>query len=189
MKRLAGILGGPAAGALLLTMCSSDRQAPGPAEDPGSGSGETSGWIVTPRGVGPAKFGMGLAEARVALRDSLAGVPADQSCVLLAPSNAPAGLRFMIEAGRLVRVDIDSGPVATVQGARVGMTETEVQSLFGNRLLVTPHKYDPGGKYLIHVPSGPDSAVYRIIFETDSGRVRRYRAGIEPAVEYVERCG
>ena len=34
----------------------------------------------------------------------------------------------------------------------------------------------------------PEDSARRLIFETDGQRVVRYRAGITPAVEYVEGC-
>jgi hypothetical protein len=34
----------------------------------------------------------------------------------------------------------------------------------------------------------PADSMLRIIFETDSGRVVRYRAGRRPPVDYVEGC-
>ena len=61
--------------------------------------------------------------------------------------------------------------------------------LYPDSLEVQPHKYDARGHYLIVVPRAPADSLYRLIFETDSlGRVRRYRAGLRPAVEYVEGC-
>jgi hypothetical protein len=68
------------------------------------------------------------------------------------------------------------------------MTEAEIARLYPAGLRTMPHKYVSGGHYLVFTPPGADSA-FRIVFETDGRRVTSYRAGVEPAVEYVERCG
>jgi hypothetical protein len=181
MKVLAGIACG------VLTACTSQKQEPEPpppaeAQAPGS-------WTVTPAGVGPVRFGMTVANARAALRDSLAGVPADGSCVLVAPPGTPAGVTLMVENGQVVRADVESETIATDHGARVGHSEVVVKERYGDSLVSTPHKYDEKGRYLTFVPPGPDGSRLRVIFETDGIRVKSYRAGILPAVEYVERCG
>jgi hypothetical protein len=134
----------------------------------------TTGWDVTPRSAGPVRFGV---------------TPADgvDGCHYTVPAGAPAGLRFMAESGRVVRVDVDSAGPATDRGARTGMTEAEIRRLYPEGLRTMPHKYVGDGHYLIFTPAGPDSG-FRIVFETDGRRVTSYRAGSEPAVEYVEGC-
>ena len=134
-----------------------------------------AGWAVTPRSAGPVRFGV---------------TPADggDDCHYTVPAGAPIGLRFMAESSRVVRVDVDSAGPATDRGARVGMTEAEIARLYPAGLRTMPHKYVSGGHYLVFTPAGADSA-FRIVFETDGRRVTTYRAGVEPAVEYVERCG
>lgn len=105
----------------------------------------------------------------------------------------PAGTSLMVlrdSAGALLRVDrvdIDSAGTLTREGAGVGDGEARVDSLYGKRLQVQPHKYTPEGHYLI-VTSERDST-FRIVFETDGQHVTRYRAGRRPAVDFVERCG
>lgn len=180
------ILGGMLAGGLL-TACTSEKQEPAPspppvAQVPGS-------WTVTPGGVGPVRFGMTVASARAALRDSLASIPADGSCILVSPPGTPSGVTLMVENGQVVRVDVESEAIATDHGAQVGHSEVVVKERYGDSLVSTPHKYDEKGRYLTFVPPGPDGSRFRVIFETDGVRVKSYRAGILPAVEYVERCG
>lgn len=134
----------------------------------------TTGWDVTPRSAGPVRFGV---------------TPADgvDGCHYTVPAGAPVGLRFMAESGRVVRVDVDSAGPATDRGARAGMTEAEIQRLYPEGLRTMPHKYVSAGHYLVFTPPGADSG-FRIVFETDGRRVTTYRAGSEPAVEYVEGC-
>jgi hypothetical protein len=81
-------------------------------------------------------------------------------------------------------------PRATDRGARVGMREDETRRLHRDSIEVRPHKYEAGSRCLIVVPREPADSAFRIVFETDgAGVVRRYRAGMRPAVEYVEGCG
>jgi len=95
---------------------------------------------------------------------------------------------FMVENGRVERVDIDSTGARTERGAEVGMTEADIRRLYADSLVVQPHKYDETGHYLIYVPSEPADSLFRVVFETDGQRVLRFRAGLRPAVEYVEGC-
>lgn len=177
--------------ALLLVAC---------AERPGSASGAAdtaaatvdsiAGWAVGVRGAGPIRYGMSVADARRATGDSLAGAPGDATCGYAAAASTPAGMSLMVEGGNVVRVDVDSAGIPTDRGAVVGMTEAHVRRLYPDSIESMPHKYDTAGGYLIVVPTEPADTALRIVFELDGGgRVVRYRAGLRPAVEYVERCG
>jgi hypothetical protein len=149
---------------------------------------EAEPWTIRLDGVGPVRFGMALADARAALRDSLIVVPPGGACGFTVPRGAPAGVRFMVEQGKVVRVDVDSSGVRTAAGAEVGMSEADVRGRYPVGLRVQPHKYDPKGRYLVLQGTVPADSARRLIFETDGQRVVRYRAGITPAVEYVEGC-
>ena len=162
-----------------------DRPAAADSTPPATAQAEP--WTIRLDGVGPLTFGMSLAQARAALGDSLAVAPPDASCGFTVPRGAPAGVRLMVEAGKVVRVDVDSAGTRTAAGAEVGMAEADVRGRYQNGLQVRPHKYDPKGRYLTVQGAAADSA-RRLIFETDGQRVVRYRAGITPAVEYVEGC-
>jgi hypothetical protein len=105
-------------------------------------------------------------------------------CSYAKMNGLPAGVAVMVEAGKVARVEVRSGSVATSNGARIGDSEARIKSLYP-QVTVTPHKYDTAGHYLTVAPSSNN----RIIFETDGKRVVNYRAGVTPQVEYVERCG
>ena len=143
---------------------------------------------VTEHGLGPLRVGMTLAEARRALGDALV-VPKGTDttgCGYVRWRGGPRGTRVMIDGGRIARVDVDSATVATASGARVGDSEARIQQLYAGRVTVTPHKYVDG--HYLTVNAGHDSS-FAIVFETEKGKVTRYRAGRRPAVEYVEGCG
>jgi hypothetical protein len=142
-------------------------------------------WRVSERGVGSVRVGMSLNEAQAALAAPFRGPRSLADCAYVRPSQGPSGLSFMLVQDRIVRIDVDSATVATTAGARVGDSEARVREIYGQRLIVTPHKYVEG-HYLTVMPADP---AYRIVFETDGQRVTRYRAGRLPEVEWVERCG
>ncbi len=123
-------------------------------------------------------------EARQALEGNLTGAPSAQqeACYYLQPEDGPSGVLFMVSDGRIARVDVREGAIATAEGARVGDSEERIQTLYPGRVTVTPHKYVEGN-YLT-VADGD----HRLLFETEAGKVTRYRAGRLPEVEWVEGC-
>jgi len=142
---------------------------------------------LTLDGFGPVRIGMTEAEAREAVSDLTIGTDreTDPACYFL---NSPGdrSVSFMIERGRVVRIDIDDPHHWTLSGVHIGTTEAEAQAVYRGRLRVQPHKYDRTGHYLILTSSDGKSA---LVLETDGKRVTSMRAGAKPAVEYVERCG
>ena len=178
--------------ALLLALACGRKMSPPPgAADsaaPAPPEAEAEPWTIRVDGVGPIRFGMALAGARAALRDSLIVTPPVGECGFTVPSGAPAGVRFMVEQGKIVRADVDSSGVRTAAGAEVGMSEADVRGRYPVGLRVEAHKYDPKGRYLVLQGTQPADSARRLIFETDGQRVVRYRAGISPAVQYVEGC-
>lgn len=148
-------------------------------------------WSVNPKGIGPIEAGMTKQAAESALGGSLTAASDStwKNCGYVRGGSLPAGVAMMVENGSIARIDIDSGTVATVEGARIGDTEDRIKSLYGSRLTVTPQKYDTVGHYLNVRSSASEDTLHRIVFETDGKKVVRYRAGRVPQVEYVERCG
>jgi hypothetical protein len=162
------------------TAAPSNPRAPSPADRP---AGE---WEVTPQGIGGFRAGMSVDELRVVGAKSLDIPEKIDECAYIRPKNGPKGVALMIEKGKLARVDVTEGSVATAQGAKIGDSEDEIKSLYPGQVTVKPHKYT-SGHYLVVTP--PSDANARIVFETDGKKVLKYRSGHEPAVEYVEGCG
>jgi hypothetical protein len=129
---------------------------------------------------------MTLEEARAALGSELTE-PADSQCAYVTPEDGSAALRIMVVDGRVARVEVHDRTVATATGARVGDSEARVESLYAGRVKVTPHKYTDG-HYLTVMPATPADSQFRLVFETDSGRVTTFRAGLLPMVGWVEGC-
>jgi hypothetical protein len=148
-----------------------------------------TGLTVTATGYGSLRVGMTVRDAATALGSPVPSmVGLDTACAYVKFDNQPAGMRIMVVRGNVARLEIDSASIATGLGARVGDPESRVKDLYGSRVVVQPHKYDPSGHYLIVNPIPPTDTGFALVFETDSGRVTKYRAGRTPEVEWVEGC-
>jgi len=169
---------------LLLLAC----RAGGAGDAPGAGGGEPGALIVTPEGVGPVKTGWTLAQLRTALGEDLRpAYDVNPECDYVDPAGLPPGIALMVERDTIVRIDVDTTGIPTAEGAVVGDTEARILELYRGRVQVEPHKYTgPEGHYL--VVTWPADSLHLLIFETDGKKVLNYRAGIRPAVEYVEGC-
>jgi hypothetical protein len=153
---------------------------------------------VLVRGMGPVAAGMTVLEAAITARRpmtrELLGTCAryDRECWQSATACyyvKPIGLSdvsFMVVDGRIVRVDVSGGDVATAEGVRVGDREGRVRSVYAGNVEVKPHAYTDG-RYLIVRPDGPQSR-HGLVFETDGYVVTQYRAGEFPAVLAIEGC-
>jgi hypothetical protein len=173
---------------VLVTACSRSSDTP-PVE--GDRPPVTTTPAVTEKGIGEVVAGMTVPHAEAILKTSLAPPPGTDSaaCRMGRWDGAPPGVSLMFEGGRFVRVDVDSGPITTAAGVKVGDTEAKVNEAYPGRVQGTAHKYQSGGRYLTVTPASPADSAFRLVFETDGKVVTRYRAGVRPQVEYVERCG
>lgn len=166
--------------------------APAPVGAPQPAADTT--WALRFDGAGPLRIGMTGDEARAALGGDFSAdgqavgtVDGPQGCQYARSGRLPEGMMVMLEGGaRVVRVEVDSGNVATVEGARIGDSEARIQQTYANRVEVQPHKYTDG-HYLVVRPADGDTTRL-LVFETDGSRVLRFRAGQRPQVEYVEGC-
>jgi hypothetical protein len=145
-----------------------------------------AGSTVTENGIGNLRVGMTAAEAKAVVPAfSVAPSPDSTACTYARTNGLPPGVMVMMEGGKIVRVEVRRGSIATSTGARIGDSEDRIKTLYPGQVTVTPHKYTPGGHYLT---VAPPSSADRIIFETDGKRVVNYRAGQQPQVSYVEGC-
>ncbi|MGO4549536.1 hypothetical protein AB4059_00310 [Lysobacter sp. 2RAF19] len=139
-------------------------------------------------GYGPARIGMTRASLQEAmgarLVDQIPGAESD-GCTYVLPEGTSQGVAYMIIDGRLARIDVDTQTVATISGAHVGTTESELRALYPG-IETSPHFYNgPDWHYM--VLTSPDGRL-AIRFETDGARVVRWYAGKREAIEYVDGC-
>lgn len=145
-------------------------------------------WVLRPDGAGPVRVGMTLEAAGRVLGESLrADYDVFEGCDFVVPAAAPLGVSLMVLSDTVVRVDIDTGAVATQEGIRIGDTEARVLEAYRGHVTVEAHPYDgPEWHYLIVDP--PADTLHRMIFETDGTNVTSFRAGLRDAVDLIEGC-
>ncbi len=149
--------------------------APAPATDPA---------LLRAEGIGGIRFGMTLAQAEQAAGGKAAlPEPFDPACSMVGFAALPK-LRFMVENGIVTRADAGPG-IGNVLGVAVGAPVEQVRAAHPEAE-ETPHKYDADGRYL-SFPSTDGRAA--IVLEASGGKVTKIRAGLQPAVAYVETCG
>ncbi len=144
-------------------------------------------WIVREDGVGPTKIGMSLAQLSAVLHEKFSP-PADkedQGCFYVNPSKHPQ-IAFMIENGRLVRVDVDREGLSTSEGIQVGDSESHALKVYGHLLKVEPRAFmEEEGHFL--TASSRDGR-FGVRFETDHGKITGFYAGRYKAIQYIEGC-
>lgn len=140
---------------------------------------------VTFKSFGPVRVGMRVPAASRALGVRFRrGEEPEGDCYYVYPERGFEGVAFMVNGGRIARIDVHGGAYATDVGAKIGDTEARIKRLYKGRVKVSGHPY-VDGHYLTVELKGTD---YSIIFETDGGRVTSFRAGRYPAVGYIEGC-
>jgi hypothetical protein len=136
-------------------------------------------WIIREDGVGPVKVGMTLPQLNSVLREKFSA-PEDKDekkCFYVEPSAHPQ-LGFMIENGYLTRIDVDGPGVLTSKGVQVGDSEDRARRVYGPKMVVEPHAYNPEeGHYLIILSK---DGRYGIRFETEKGKIIKFYE-IEPS--------
>ena len=142
-------------------------------------------WVVRNDGIGPVKVGITPAQLRAVLHEPLIrGESGNDGCYYV-HTRSRKHLQFMIEDGKLVRIDVNAPGIPTATGIQVGGSEAHVRQVYGDELKVTDHKYIDTGHYLT-VRS--KNYRYGTRFETDKGKVTTFYAGTYEAIQYVEGC-
>jgi len=139
--------------------------------------------LLSAEGIGAIRFGMTLDQAQQAVgTKATLPQPFDPACSMVRFAGLPK-LRFMVENGVVTRADAEAS-VDNALGIAVGDTLAAVRASHPEAQ-VSRHKYDENGHYLTF-PSADGRAA--IILEESGGKVTKMRAGLQPAVAYVESC-
>jgi hypothetical protein len=138
--------------------------------------------VLSPHGYGRVHFGMTVKEAEAATNQRTSNRYANTGCDYVTFKRYP-GLRFMVEDGVLTRADARKG-VRNSANVQIGMTLAKVKAMHP-AVVIEQHKYDDEGHYLILNTENGRAA---IVLEESGGRITDIRAGVKPAVEYVEGC-
>jgi hypothetical protein len=150
-------------------------------------------WRLTLRGSGPVRFGMTVEEAASIANGEVLDLPRTWECDDWMPEAVNRGARgvpvFQIRDHVVAYAILVMPEGRTWRGARIGMTEKELQRLYPGRLRSEPslagHR---SHNWLIYEPPAPEDSLYRIVFETDGHRVQYIRAGLLPFVLEVGGC-
>jgi hypothetical protein len=147
-----------------------------------------SSWCLGLSGLGPIRAGMTveqvmrLADFSGMERKSRAG-----ECWYLNYRGGSSAFDLMIIGGVVVRLELKGeSKLHTFGGAGIGTSEDELKAMYGARLDVQPHKYDPNGHTITLKSSGGE---HGLRFETSGGRVTAIQAGPWEHLNYVEGCG
>ena len=141
---------------------------------------------VSTVGLDTVHFGMSVAQAQEAAGTVLVPAGPTGSCYHVVPYDAPEGIVFLVHAGTVERVDINSGPITTRSGVGVGSPESLVTDLFGDSL-ERQVRVD-GTVDLVFVPSDPGDRNYRVVFNISEGVVRAFKSGRLPQVMLDTGC-
>jgi len=137
--------------------------------------------VLSPDGYGKIRFGDRLDAVERRLGQRATPRPADPACSMVRFKRYPS-VSFMVEQGVITRADART-PVRNSAGITARMSARDALR-HQPALRAEPHKYDEHGQYLI-LAQGDDKA---LVFETSHGKLQRMRAGLKPAVDYVESC-
>ena len=144
-------------------------------------------WFITSKGYGPVKAGMSVAEAEVLLKFKLKtfeNKPIDKYCDYVSSSGQREGVDYMIQEGKISRIEVSDSRVKTKSGAKVGDSTAKLKDIFGSQLEIEPHKYHPNGFYYYLWDSDKRHGVK---FDILKDKVRRIYAG-DQSIDLVEGC-
>ena len=147
---------------------------------------------VTAEGYCGVTFGMAPGDAAkkfpVKLDIYSGGDPASQNdknrCYEMFATAPVQGVSFLVEMNRVGRLDLLSEGARTAEGFGVGTSADDIRARFGSAVTEHPNKYEPEIVEL-EVPQG----AAKFVFEIQDGKVRAWRAGTMPTIDYVEHCG
>lgn len=145
---------------------------------------------VTVEGYCGLKFGMPANEATRQFPVALEGYEAQpgvdtsaEACHELFAAAPVTGISFVVEGGRIGRVDVISETARTTEGFGVGTQASAIRTRFGDKLGVDVNPLEPDIVDL-SIAEGPT----KFVFEIQDGVVRSWRAGVAPTIDYPAHC-
>ena len=159
-----------------------------PPENPGQFGPPTlsNRSTVSTVGLDTVHFGMTVNQAQEAAGTVLVPAGPTGACYHVVPFDAPEGIVFLVHAGTIERVDINSGPITTRSGVGVGSPESMVTDLFGDS--IEREVRVDGTVDLVFVPRDAGDQNYRVVFNVTEGVVRAYKSGRLPMVMLDTGC-
>ena len=146
---------------------------------------------VTHDGYCGIRFGMPVDEARKAFPVQFEGSEmrdgADLSpdrCYELFAVAPVTGVSFLIEGGKVGRIDVLTEAIRTAEGFGVDTQALAIRTHYGDGLYVETNALEPD---ITDLTATVGATKY--VFEIQDGLVRSWRAGVEPTIAYVAHCG
>jgi hypothetical protein len=143
--------------------------------------------VLEPQGLGPVRIGMTVAAAERALGARLrpSDPTSDKNCSYFERRDRrEKGVVYMVEHGRISRIDISEAGIRTARGIGVGSTIAQISKAYGRTISSHPNTYGGEPEFEL-ILSGHR---FGLDFETENGRVSAMRGGRYPSVGYVEGC-
>ncbi len=162
---------------------------------------DISRWRVTRFGLGPIQIGMSLSDAYAALGIPLDEVNADMgfprpnngsaesgapsACFSVAPRKGRLGIEFLVERGRITRIDVSSPAILTERNIGLGSTVARLKDAYGDDLKVKMNVPNTPIAYVLGAGEGSNE----IFFSPDNKNlITTFDVGSMPAAEYPEGC-
>jgi hypothetical protein len=141
--------------------------------------------VITDESYGAVRFGDTLSETEKRVGEKADVFEEEGSCKRLRFAKYPA-VNFMVEKGVVVRVDgaYEAGSIPNAYDIKMGDSLESLKARFP-AMKMKPHTYVENGHYLIFNSKDGKRAV---LFEEKDGKVAVIRAGLHPAVGYIEGC-
>lgn len=143
-------------------------------------------WVLRENGIGPVKIGMNLAQLNAVLHERFSKPTEEwqsQECFYVKPRRHPH-TAFVIEDGRVTRIDVDGAGISTSTGIKVGDSEARALKIYGSKLEVEPAQYTDGH----YLTARSSDGRYGVRFETEKGKIQSFYAGRYESIQYVEGC-
>lgn len=161
-----------------------------PANQPVSNEPDTAANLSKWGGYGDATFGMDEAAFKQAWGGDLNNYDFEDKkyCFHLWPKGqkTSSDLAFMFVDGKFARYSTEGGSMVAPGGGKIGMTTAEIQKLYAGQVKAEPHNYTDG-QYL-RITQGSDVLIFETDAKGDAGKVKSWRVGRTPAIDYVEGC-
>ncbi len=144
-------------------------------------------WFLTSKGYGPVKAGMTIAEAESLLKfklNTFENKPIDSDCDYVSASGRREGVNYMIQQGKISRIEVFDRAIKTKSGVKVGDSTSKLKEIFGSQLEIEAHKYDDTGFYYYIWEGGKRHGVK---FEIAADKVIAIYVGDE-SIDWVEGC-
>ena len=144
-------------------------------------------WFLTTKGYGPIKAGMTIAEAEKLLNfklNTFENKPLQTECDYVSASGRQEGVNYMVQDGKISRIEVLDPAITTKSGAKVGDSTAKLKKLFGSQLEIEEHKYNDTWFYYY---IWEDDKNHGVKFEIADDQVIKIYAG-DKSIDWVEGC-